>query len=119
MKYGIINNEKFEVNTLIYDGTMYEEVGVIENIEDFLNENQMKSEKIYLYDKNVNVPYEELNINNDKYDITYINKNDLMISETDFNIIQLTMRLEELQNKNIIDEGYLNIFNQKDRKVIR
>ena len=77
-----------------------------------------------LYKANSNISYNEAYKIGMKYidtlfDITYINCNGYMLSEEGLNIIQLTIRLNELEKNNNIEEGYLNIFNCKNGRLLK
>lgn len=121
MEYKIVNGENFEMNTIIFCGTMMEGVNT-EDINDIINND--KIDKVTLYEANSNISYNEAYKIGMKYvdtlfDITYINYDGYMLSEEGLNIIQLTIRLNELEKNNDIEEGYLNIFNCKDGNSLK
>ncbi|GAA0071696.1 hypothetical protein UT300003_32210 [Clostridium sardiniense] len=112
MKYNeIINKSNFDVSTVIFDGTMME-MPTNEEIKDIV---KTAKGKVYKHKKGTNINY-PINIDSTLYDITYIDKNDVMWSEIDLNIVELTIRLNDLKNK--IEKNYLNIFKSSNRTVL-
>ena len=116
MEYKIVNRNKFEMNTIIFCGTMMEDVST-EDINSIMSNDKIN--KVTLYEANSNISYDEAYKIGMKYvdtlfDITYINHDGYMLSEENLNIIQLTIRLNELEKNNDIEVGFLNIFNCKD-----
>ena len=121
MEYKIVNGENFEMNTIIFCGTMMEGVNT-EDINYIISNN--KIDRATLYEANSNISYSEaykmgIKYINSLFDITYIGCNGYMLSEEGLNIIQLTIRLNELEKNNNIEEGYLNIFNCKDGRLLK
>ena len=121
MEYKIVNRNKFEMNTIIFCGTMMEDVST-EDINSIMSNDKIN--KVTLYEANSNISYDEAYKIGMKYvdtlfDITYINHDGYMLSEENLNIIQLTIRLNELEKNNNIEEGYLNIFNCKDGRLLK
>ena len=121
MEYKIVNRNKFEMNTIIFCGTMMEGVST-EDINNIINND--KIDKVILYEANLNISYDEAYKIGMKYvdtlfDITYINHDGYMLSEENLNIIQLTIRLNELEKNNNIEENFLNIFNCKNGNSLK
>lgn len=121
MEYKIVNRNKFEINTVIFCGTMAEDVST-EEINDIISND--KIDRVTLYKANSNISYGEAYKIGMKYidalfDITYIDYYGYMLSEEGLNIIQLAIRLNELEKNNNIEEGYLNIFNCKDGNLLK
>lgn len=121
MEYKIVNRKKFEMNTVMFCETMMEDVST-EGINDIISNN--KIDKATLYEASSNISYgEAYNIGMEHvdalFDITYINCHGYMISEEGLNIIQLTIRLNELEKNNDIEADFLNIFNCKDGHILK
>ena len=121
MEYKIVNKKKFEINTVVFNETMMEEVST-EGIKDIVNNDAV--EKVTLYEANSNIDYNEaykigMEHVDTLFDITYINSYGYMISVEGLNIIQLTIRLNELEKNNDIEADFLNIFNCKDGRLLK
>ena len=104
MEYKIVNGENFEMNTIIFCGTMMEGVNT-EDINAIISNDKIN--RATLYEANSNISYNEAYKIGMKYidalfDITYIGCNGYMLSEEGLNIIQLTIRLNELEKNNDI-----------------
>lgn len=113
MKYNkIINNSTFGMDTIIYDGTMFE-MATNEEIKDIL---KTAEGRVYIHKKETNIDYPK-NIDSTLYDITYIDRAGVMYSEIDLNIIELSIRLNDLKEN--IEENYLNIFKSSDRILVK
>lgn len=121
MEYKIVNRKKFEMNTVMFCETMMEDVST-EGINDIISNN--KIDKATLYKASSNINYSEaykigMEHVDTLFDITYINSYGYMISEEGLNIIQLTIRLNELEKNNDIEADFLNIFNCKDGRLLK
>lgn len=70
------------------------------------------NEELICYLPNTNLKVEEIK-NGEIYDITYIEYDGEMKSELSLTYEKLILKINEIKNK--IEEGYLNVYNVKDR----
>lgn len=101
----LVNSEKFDCVTFIFNGTMAEEKEVI------LAEGYLKNCYGLGFLENTNITLNEMNYN-ERYAMTYILKDGTMYSKTNIYYDEVMGTIQDLVG--LVENSYINIFRMKD-----